>query len=192
MALFGRLCGWIGGHPWEFAGIFAAAVLWAFLLTGCTQTRTVPVPAGESTINAEIPDTTEATLLPEEPPAPITRPENVVVFSDTPDFTVNLSMVEVDRTDPDEQTVTVRTQVGDETLQETLPLPTVGESLRGTADSAGLEWSVPGSPKEWEVEGYVYENPPWWERFLDELRFLFGLVVGLFFGYAITKLVPGL
>jgi hypothetical protein len=192
MAVLGRLAGWVGGHLLEFTYIFAVAVLWAFLLTGCTQTRTVTVPAGESTINAEIPDTTEATLLPKEPPAPITRPENVVVFSDTPDYTVDLSLVEVDRTDPNEQTVTVRTQVGDETLQETLPLPVVGETLRGTADSTGLQWSVPGSPKEWRVKGYVYENPPWWERLWTRLRLIIAFIGGLFFGYVVTRLVPGI
>lgn len=192
MRQIGQLCGWVGGHRLEFAGIFAVAVLLAALVSGCSQTRTVTVPAGESTINVQVPDTSRATTLPEAPPAPITKPKNVVVFSDTPDFTVDLSLVEVDRTDPDEQHVTVRTQVGDQTIVRRLPLPTVGEALRGTADSTGLTFRVPGGPQQWIVEGYVQDKPPWWRRLFRNARLFIAFLGGLFFGYAITKLVPGL
>jgi len=167
------------------------ALLLPLLAMGCSQTRTVTVPAAESTITAEVPDTSTATLLPEEPPAPITRPEEVIVYADTPDYTVDLSMVEVDRTDPDNQTVTVRTQVGEQTIQETLQLPTVGEALRGTADNSGLQWGVPGSPEEWTSDAYVRDEPPWWTRLWTQVRLALAFLGGVAFGYVVTKLVPG-
>jgi hypothetical protein len=101
-------------------------------------------------------------------------------------------MVEVDRTDPDHQTVTVRTQVGEQTTQETLQLPTVGEALRGRADSSGLQWSVPGGPEEWQVDAYVRGEPPWWKQAARQLRYIVAFVGGMAFGYVATKLIPGL
>jgi hypothetical protein len=168
------------------------ALLLAVLMVGCSQTRTVTVPAGESTINARVPDTAQATTLPEVPPAPITRPENVVIYRDTPDFTVDLSLLSVDRTDPDDQKVVVQVQAAGRTLKKRLPFPVSGEELRGVADSAGIEFSVAGSPTEWTVEGYVRDEPPWYRRIWMQVRLFMAFFGGLFFGYAITKLVPGL
>lgn len=160
------------------------------LLVGCSQTRTVTVPAGQSTVNAVVPDTIEhQELPPPEPPGPLTRPKEVVVYADTPDWTVDLSMIEVDRTDPNHQTVTVRAESGGRTVEQTLALPAVGEALRGTADSTGLQWSVPGAPTEWDVEGYVssYE-PPWWRRLFQQGRLAVAFAGGLIFGFFAGKL----
>jgi len=163
----------------------------ALLALGCSTTRTVTVPAQETTINAELPDTSrQAMLPPPEPIGQVTRPENVVVYQDTATYDVDLSFLEVDRSDG-EQTVTVRTQEGGEATEKTYPLPAYGEGLRLQADSQGLQGTVFGAPTERQVEATAVEVP-WWRKAQQQFRVFIAFIGGLAFGYVATKLIPGL
>jgi hypothetical protein len=153
----------------------------ALLALGCSTTRTVTVPAQETTINAELPDTSEEAMLP--PPEPIgqvTRPENVIVYRDTATYDVDLSFLEVDRSDG-EQTVTVRTQEGGEATEKTYPLPAYGEGLRLQADSQGLQGTVFGSPVERQVQATAVEVP-WWKQAERQFRLFVAFTGGIVFG----------
>jgi hypothetical protein len=159
----------------------------ALLVLGCSTTRTVTVPAQETTINAELPDTSQKAMLP--PPEPIgqvTRPENVVVYRDTATYDVDLSFLEVDRSEG-EQTVTVRTQEGGEATEKTYPLPAYGEGLRLQADSQGLQGTVFGVPVERQVEATDVEVP-WWEKAKTQLRLVIAFAGGIVFGIFGAKL----
>jgi len=153
----------------------------ALLLLGCRGTRTVTVPAQETTINAEVPDTSQKAMLPPpEPPAPITRPETVIVYDDTATYDVDLSFLEVDRSDG-EQTVTVRTQEGGEATEKTYALPAYGEGLRLQADSQGLQGTVFGAPTERQLEATDVEVP-WWEKAKTQVRLAIAFAGGIVFG----------
>jgi len=159
----------------------------ALLALGCSTTRTVTVPAQETTINAELPDTSrEAMLPPPEPTAPITRPETVILYDDTATYDVDLSWLEVDRTSEDE-TVTVRTQRDSQTVEREYSLPAYGEGLRLQADSQGLQGTVFGAPTERQVEATSVEVP-WWEKAKTQLRSLFIFGCGIVFGIFGAKL----
>ena len=187
-----HIAGWLGRHEYAVMTLLSLCVLLG-LLTGCSTTRTVTVPAAESTVRTAPPDSSQETMLPPpEPVGQITHPETVVLYADTPRFTVELSMLEVDRTDPDDQTVTVRARAGDQIVEQTLALPVVGEALRGTVDSTGLQWTVPGAPTSWTVEGYVQDAPPWYEQVGRWLRLFMAFVGGGAFVYVAVKLIPGL
>lgn len=153
----------------------------ALLALGCSTTRTVTVPAQETTINAELPDTSrEAMLPPSEPIGQVTRPENVIVYQDTATYDVDLSFLEVDRSDG-EQTVTVRTQGGGEATEKTYALPAYGEGLRLQADSQGLQGTVFGVPAERQVEATAVEVP-WWEKAKTQVRLAIAFAGGIVFG----------
>jgi len=153
----------------------------ALLALGCSTTRTVTVPAQETTINAELPDTSrQAMLPPPEPIGQVTRPENVVVYQDTATYDVDLSFLEVDRSDG-EQTVTVRTQEGGEATEKTYALPAYGEGLRLQADSQGLQGTVFGAPTERQVEATAVEVP-WWEQAKTQVRLAIAFAGGIVFG----------
>jgi hypothetical protein len=153
----------------------------ALLALGCSTTRTVTVPAQETTINAEVPDTSrEAMLPPPEPIGQVTRPENVVVYRDTATYDVDLSWLEVDRTSEDE-TVTVRTQRDSQTVERRFELPAFGEALRLRADSQGLQGSVQGEPQERQREATAVEVP-WWERAKQQFRLIVAFAGGVVFG----------
>lgn len=159
----------------------------ALLVLGCSTTRTVTVPAQQTTINAELPDTSQKAMLP--PPEPIgqvTRPENVIVYRDTATYDVDLSFLEVDRSDG-EQTVTVRTQEGGEAMEKTYALPAYGEGLRLQADSQGLQGTVFGAPTERQVEATDVEVP-WWEKAQQQIRLMVAFAGGVVFGIFGAKL----
>jgi hypothetical protein len=159
----------------------------ALLLLGCRGTRTVTVPAQETTINAELPDTSrEAMLPPPEPIGQVTRPENVVVYKDTATYDVDLSWLEVDRSEG-EQTVTVLTLEDGEATEKTYALPAYGEGLRLQADSQGLRGTVFGSPVERQVEATAVEVP-WWEQAKTQLRIAIAFAGGIVFGVFGAKL----
>jgi|APHM01.1.fsa_nt_gi hypothetical protein len=171
----GRRAAWLG---------FVVLCL-ALLALGCKGTRTVMLDAEESTINATIPDTSEKGLLPPVPPAPITRPDEVIVYDTTSRHAVNLSFLEVDRTSQDE-TVTVRTQRDSQAVERTYDLPSFGEALRLDADSQGLRGSVAGSPEERQEEATAVEVP-WWKQTERQIRFLLAFLGGVAFGIFGTK-----
>lgn len=176
-----------------WAGVTALCLL--LLLLGCSQTRTVTVPAGETSVHQVAPDTIDMQELPPvEPKGEFTLAEEVIVYEDTADFAVEVSMVEVDRSDPDDQSVTVRTKAGNETIEKTFALPPMGESLRGRADGRedGMDWSVSGAPTDWTVDAYVTSTPPWWRRALQNVQAIVAFAVGALVGYVATKLLPGL
>ncbi len=153
----------------------------ALLMLGCSTTRTVTVPAQETTINAEVPDTSrEAMLPPPEPIGQVTRPENVVVYKDTATYDVDLSWLEVDRSEG-EQTVTVLTLEDGEATEKTYALPAYGEGLRLQADSQGLRGTVFGSPVERQVEATAVEVP-WWQKAQQQFRLLVAFAGGVVFG----------
>jgi len=166
---------------------WAGLALLLLALVGCSQTRTVTVPAQETTINAELPDTSQKAMLP--PPEPIgqvTRPENVIVYQDTATYDVDLSFLEVDRSEGD-QTVTVRTQEGGEATEKTYALPVYGEGLRLQADSQGLQGTVFGAPTERQVEATAVEVP-WWEKAQQQIRLMVAFAGGVVFGIFGAKL----
>jgi hypothetical protein len=159
----------------------------ALLALGCSTTRTVTVPAQETTISAELPDTSQKAMLP--PPEPIgqvTRPENVVVYRDTATYDVDLSWLEVDRTSEDE-TVTVRTQRDSQTVERRFQLPAYGEALQLRADSQGLQGSVQGEPKERQQEATAVEVP-WWQKTKTQLRLVVAFLGGIAFGFFAGKI----
>ena len=170
-------------------GFLAAVALLLFVLAGCSQTRTVTVPAAEPTVTVEVPDTTrEAMLPPPEPAGEVTRPQEVVVYEDTATYTADLSLLEVDTRD---ETVTVRTEVDTQTVERTYQLPAYGEGLRLRPDSGGLSGTVFGAPTSREVEATAVEVP-WYQKVQRHLRLLIAFVGGMAFGYVATKLIPGL
>jgi hypothetical protein len=159
----------------------------AVLALGCSTTRTVTVPAQETTINAELPDTSEEAMLP--PPEPIgdvTRPKTVILYDDTATYDVDLSWLEVDRTSEDE-TVTVRTQRDSQTVERRFELPAFGEALQLRADSQGLQGSVAGEPQDREREATAVEVP-WWKQAERQFRLIVAFAGGVVFGIFGAKL----
>ena len=172
----------------------AIAALLVLLLAGCTRLQTVTVPAEESSVRSVVPDTV---TLQELPPARLggtrTEPIAVRIIHDTVAATVDLSWLEIDRSDVDDQTVTVRTQADSTTTEQTYQLPAVGEQLRLRADSIGLRGTVFGQPAAYEVEADVRSvERPWWRRAWAMVRLVVAFGGGLVFGYITTKLIPGL
>jgi hypothetical protein len=119
-------------------------------------------------------------LPPPEPPAPITRPEAVILYDDTATYDVDLSWLEVDRTNED-QDVTVRTQRDSQTVERRYQLPSYGEALQLRADSQGLQGSVVGEPKERQQEATAVEMP-WWEQAQQQFRLIVAFSGGVVFG----------
>jgi hypothetical protein len=171
----------VGRHRWRLVAVLAALVLYGFAVSGCSTTRTVTVPAQETTINAELPDTTrEAMLPPPEPIGDVTRPETVILYDDTATYDVDLSWLEVDRTS-ENQTVTVRTQRDSQSVERQYSLPAYGEALQLRADSQGLQGSVAGTPQERQREATAVEVP-WWEKAKTQVRLAIAFVGGIVFG----------
>jgi len=177
----------LGRHRWRLVAVLAALVLYGLAVSGCSTTRTVNVPAQEMTINAELPDTSRKAMLPPpEPVGQVTRPEDVIVYKDTATYDVDLSWLEVDRSDG-EQTVTVRTQEDGEATEKTYALPAYGEGLRLQADSQGLQGTVFGSPTKRQVEATAVEVP-WWKQAQQQFRLMIAFAGGIVFGIFGAKL----
>jgi hypothetical protein len=125
-------------------------------------------------------------LPPPEPIGQVTRPENVIVYRDTATYHVDLSFLEVDRSEG-KQTVTVRTQEDGAATEKTYPLPAYGEGLRLQADSQGLHGTVFGAPTERQVEATAVEVP-WWEKAKMQFRLIVAFAGGVVFGIFGAKL----
>lgn len=179
----------------------------ALLALGCSRIRTVTVPAQESSVRQLAPDTIEVQEL---PPArlkgEITLAEEVIVYDDTSRPTFDVSLIEVDRTDPENQQVRVRVEAGSTTVERRLAMPPIGEGLRvqksavaddsmatnRPRDTPSLRQTVFGTPTDYQVEADVSEiTLPWWRRALQRIETMVAFGAGLFVGYAIVKLVPG-
>jgi hypothetical protein len=171
---------------------FWAVLALVVMLSGCSHTRTVTVPAAEPSVSAELPDTNRIPMLPPpEPIGQITNPETVIIYRDTATYSVDLSWLEVDRTSEDE-TVTVRTQRDSQTVERRFQLPAFGESLQLRADSQGLESGVYGTPKDQQEKAIVQGQRPWWKRAWTLFRLFMAFVGGGAFMYVAVKLIPGL
>jgi len=176
---------------------FWAVLALVVMLSGCSHTRTVTVPAAEPTVRVEVPDTNRIPMLPPpEPLGQVTRPEQVIIYRDTATYSVDLSWLEVDRTSEDE-TVTVRTQRDSQTIERRFELPAFGEALRLRADSQGLESGVYGTPKDQQEEAIVQGQRPWWDRLWAQVRLIIAFFGGGLFGYVFARvfsirLIPGL
>ena len=182
-------------------------LLLALLTLGCSQTRTVTVPAQETSVQAEFPDTIEVQELPPPPPTGhATRPEEVIVYGDTSVPTFDVSLIEVDRTDPDNQEVRIRVQAGSTTVEKQLAMPPVGEGLRvqtsTVADDTAttnrprdtpLQETVFGSPIDYEVEADVSKvEPPWWRQAWRQFRLVLAFAGGFVFALFLRPFIPGL
>lgn len=213
----------LGSSLQELTLTALVAVVVAFAFGGCSTTRTVTVQPEDRTLQTTLPDTTKLDALPlaerERPRGgSVTQPLDVTIYDDTASATLPVSLLDVDRTDPDDQTITFRFESAGETVEKTFRLPRIGERLRATPDAettakeatgeANAGEGTPseeipatpnfrallyGEPIEYDVEADVSEVPdPWYERFGRWLRLLAAIGFGIFVGYALTKLVPGL
>jgi len=197
------------------ATIFIAVilVLGVLLLTGCSQLRTVTVPAQQSTINA----VTDTMRLAEYPPVDlqgtVTLPETRTEIDDTASTpALRVQRVEVDRR-PDESQVRFLWERGDDTVRDAYEMPVYGEMLvwrpqkteregypvrsQETAGPDTVYWPVPtaellGGPQDQQVEADVTSEPPWYSRLWTQVRMLLSFVAGAFASYVVVKLVPGL
>lgn len=181
-------------------------ILCLVLLGACSQTRTVTVPAQESSVHQVAPDTVEVKELPPlEPHGELTMAEEVIVYDDTSAPTFDVSLIEVDRTDPENQEVRIRVEAGSTTVEKRLAMPPMGEGLRIQAGQPSdtiptnrprdtpLQETVFGAPTEYQIEADVSEvTPPWWRRALRQFQVLVAFGVGAVVGYVVTKVVPGL
>jgi hypothetical protein len=108
------------------------------------------------------------------------------VYKDTATYDVDLSWLEVDRSEG-EQTVTVLTLEDGEATEKTYALPAYGEGLRLQADSQGLRGTVFGSPVERQVEATAVEVP-WWKQAQQQFRLIVAFAGGVVFGIFGAKL----
>jgi len=172
----------------------------ALLAMGCSTTRTVTVPAQETSVQLEAPDTTKAQLPPPAPAGEVTKPDEVILYGDTSRPSFDVSLIEVDRTDPDDQEVRIRVQQSSTTVEKRLAMPPPGEGLRvrkapSGGDSAAtnrprdhpLEETVFGAPTERQVEATAVEVP-WWEQAERQFRLIVAFAGGVVFGIFGAKL----
>jgi len=171
----------------------ALAAVLLVLLAGCSTYSTVTVPAGEPTVVSSPPDTS---VLEELPKADIdgtrTEPIKVTVHEDTTTRpTVDLSFLEVDRSDPDNQTITTRVERGSTTVEKTFRLPEVGEQTRLFSRGSGLEGTVFGAPISHEEDAITQSiNKPWYLDLFERIRLLFAVIFGGALLYVIVRIVP--
>lgn len=172
-----------------------ALLLLTATTTGCSTYSTVTVPAGEPTVVSAPADTT---VLESMPPAEIdgtrTEPVEVTLYQDTSDRpTVDLSWLEVDRSDPDDQTVTTRVERGSSVVEKTFRLPEVGESTRLFSRGSGLEGTVFGAPTDRTEKAITSSiERPWYMRLGRNLRLIGAMLFGGVLAYVLVKLLPGI
>jgi hypothetical protein len=172
--------------------LIVVAVL-TLALGGCSQMSTGVVPAGETSVVYEAPDTT---TLAELPPVDVdgegTEPLDVTVYSDTSSRpTVDVEAVTVDRTDPDQQTVTVRTREDSQTVETTFRWPEVGERTVLYSDSSGLYGTVFGAPTSYETDIITSTiDDPWWRDLGRRIQIGVVFLVALALGGLAVNLTP--
>jgi len=168
------------------------AFLLLLLLTGCSTYSTVTVPAGEPTVVSTPVDTS---VLEELPPASIegtrTEPIEVTLYEETTRPTVDLSFLEVDRSDPDNQTVTARVEKDSTVVEKTFKLPRVGESTRLFSRGSGLEGTVFGAPMAREEEAVTKSiDKPWYYDLSRWIRLVGAMFFGAVLSFFVVKLTP--
>jgi hypothetical protein len=151
------------------------------------------VPAGEPSVVYEAPDTT---TLAEVPPVDVdgegTEPLDVTVYSDTSSRPItDVETVEIDRSDPNDQTVTVRTRDDSTTIETTFRWPEVGERLTLFSDSTGLQGSVFGAPTSHETDVITSSiDRPWWQDVGRRIQIAVVFVIALALGGLAVKVTP--
>lgn len=175
--------------------ILLLALTFLLLLCGCSRFSTVTIPAEEPSLVTEPSDTIRVEEMPlAEVDGTSTEPIEVTVYEDTSTREpVDLSWLEVDRSDPEDQTVTTRVQSGSTTVQQTFRLPRAGESLRLFADSSALRGTVFGVPMETEREAITTSiERPWYYQVGRWIELLGAMFFGAFVSYVLVKITPGL
>jgi hypothetical protein len=150
------------------------------------------VPASEPSVVYEAPDTTHVQELPPvELGGEATQPVDVTVYDDTSDRpAVSAEHITVDRIDPDEQTVIVRTRRDSQTIERVFRLPEIGEQLTLFADSTGLQGSVFGAPRSYETSVITRSiDDPWWRDLGRHIQLAAVFVLALLLAGLITRLV---
>jgi hypothetical protein len=156
-------------------------VVLTLALSGCSALSTGVVPAGESSVVYEAPDTTRVQEL---PPADVggeaTQPAEITVYADTSTQpTTDVEAVIVDRSNVDTQTVTVRTRSGS-TIERVFHLPQVGETLTLFGDSVGLSGNVAGAPTSYKTSVITHTiDDPWWQDLRDRIQLAILLLLAL-------------
>jgi hypothetical protein len=162
-------------------------------LSGCTGLSTAVVPAGEPSVVYETPDTTHVQEL---PPTSVdgegSMPVDVTVYDDTSSHpTTDVEAVTVDRTDPDQQTVTVRTREDSQTVETTFRWPEVGERTVLYSDSTGLQGTVFGAPRSYETQVRTSSiERPWWTDLGRRIQIAVVFLVALALGGLAVKVTP--
>lgn len=168
------------------AVIGAVALLVALALGGCgASTKTVRVPAPESTVNLD--DTDEITLetLPPVPPrGSKTLPTTRRTYMDTLGRSeLDVQRVTIDRRDAGEEKIILQYESDSTTIEEEIPLPAPGEAtdVQPGPDTTGgpagsTDVQVRGAPESREREAYVTEDPGWFEQMWDSTLGLLAVV----------------
>jgi hypothetical protein len=171
---------------------FVAALTLA--LSGCSGLSTAVVPAEEPSVTHTAPDTIELQELPPvELDGEASMPLDVTVYSDTSSRpTTDVEAVTVDRSDPDDQTITVRSRRDSSTIEHTFALPAVGERTVLYSDSSGaLQGTVFGAPVEHRTTVRTSSiERPWWRDVGRQIRLVIAFAGGLVFGVIVAKLTP--
>ena len=160
---------------------YIAAVL-MLALSGCTGLSTAVVPASEPSVVYEAPDTTHVQELPPvELGGEATQPAEIIVYDDTTSRPITaVKAVEVDRSDHDEQTVTVRTRSDSTTIEHVFQIPQVGERLMLFGDSTGLQGSVAGAPTSYKTQVITHTiDDPWWVDLRGNIQLAILLLLAL-------------
>ena len=144
--------------------------------------ETVRLPAPPATVQP--PTVTDSVTLRREPPVPPpgrpTAPLDVETYTEPSDAV----RVTVDRTDPDDATVTIQRPTGDSTEVQRFRLPAPGEAFDAVLDSV-LRASVRGDPVDVEAQAEVVaDRESAWDRMLQRIGWgvlLLSLATLLFF-----------
>jgi hypothetical protein len=173
--------------------LFFVAVL-TLALSGCSGLSTAVVPAEEPSVRYDAPDTSHVEELPPvELDGEASMPLDVTVYSDTSSRpTTDVEAVTVDRSDPDQQTVTVRSRSGSQTTETTFALPAVGERTVLYSDSSGaLSGSVFGAPISHETKVITSTiDRPWWQDLGRRIQIAVVFVIALALGGLAVKVTP--
>jgi hypothetical protein len=172
--------------------LFAAAL--TLVLSGCSGLSTAVVPAEEPSVTHTAPDTSHVEELPPvELDGEASMPLDVTVYADTSSRpTADVEAVTVDRSDPGDQTVTVRSRRDSTTTETTFRLPVIGERTVLYSDSSGaLSGSVFGAPVEHRTTVRTSSiERPWWQDVGRQIRLVIAFAGGLVFGVIVAKLTP--
>ncbi|WP_263788956.1 hypothetical protein [Salinibacter grassmerensis] len=106
---------------------------------------------------------------------------------------MDLSFLEIDRSDLDDQTVTARVEKDSTTVEKTFRLPAAGEETRLFSRGDGLEGTVFGAPTDRTEKAITSSiERPWYMQLGRQLRLLAAILFGAFLSYVVVKLTPGL